>query len=123
MLTNSVMGTFNGFQLIESPHIPLETYAHEIPEVRFSHSSSHREWKRLVRERRKLAKAKTRRDVLVMGNKMFIHPEDAKALREATATPETRPKPKPYSVIWPSWGMQGIGLRGVNSIFRTDGVG
>lgn len=118
-----------GLRVIEDANVPLETYMHEIPEVRFAHGADHRAWKRLVRERRKHARPKTRSNALIIGGAVILHPDDAKTLREAARHDESVSAPSfPRASIsqqrtgyetgltWPPAPMPG------NGIFRTDGV-
>lgn len=117
-----------GPEIIESPLIPLETYMHAIPMVSFRHSANHREWKRLVRERRKLAKPKTRRNAIVMGDKIFMHPDDVRALRESMAADidqrMTDMITHGFSAVQTTFWAGSLRERhvGHGAIFRLDGV-
>lgn len=75
----------SGPEIIQTPYIQPTEVRHDIPLVRFPHSANHREWKRLVRERRKLAKLITRQDALCIGNKMYMTPAMVDALRREMA--------------------------------------
>lgn len=73
-----------GYEVIQTAHIPITVVGHRIVEVRFTHSAKHRAWKRIVAQRRKLAREIKRRDALLMGTRMFIHPDDLAKLRRQT---------------------------------------
>lgn len=74
----------SGMRIIETPHISITEVRHDIPLIRFPHSANHRESKRLVRERRKLAKLITRQDAYRTGNIILMTPAMVDALRRET---------------------------------------
>lgn len=72
-----------GMRVVIDDNIPSIEVRHDLLEVRFDHSSGHREWRRLVRERRKHARLITRRDAYVFGGHTIIMTSEAyKQLRE-----------------------------------------
>ena len=63
-------------RVVIDDNIPEREVRTDIHLVRFDHSSKHREWKQLVRQRRKLSRLVTTRDAYIIGGDVIVMTSD-----------------------------------------------
>lgn len=74
----------DGPEVTVDPLIKPQHVGTSIPEVRFPYSARHRAWKRLVRQRRKLAKPIMAEMAYVMGNRTIMSPRAYDAFKQSS---------------------------------------
>lgn len=75
------MINFNGMPIIVDRFLRPEVVGYRVPDVAFRHGRNHREWRRLVRERRKHARPIEIDPVYQMGGRLVMSPRTYEALK------------------------------------------